>query len=377
MPLIRVGKLVKPPGVITTPLLDLVLIKNSTQLDGELVLEPGAENNLLRIANPSELLRAPVPATINYGFLHSTDTQKALFLTPSFARNQPTLFSKIPPLFADAFRLVNSKTVFPRIGDAITNFGEAIALSKDKNGADQFALNAVTNALELMKINQLQEQGYQLLKKAAEFELPNTSFDLINIGNSFRIYIDYNVTQGGGTQKGSLDFNVNSFTNTVADKWKSLMKDVSLVVDLGPIKKLMTIKGSWDAKKGSEAQFGGGGVVPKPQIVFSEQLEPVMEILDILAKLSGNDYSGAFAKGVKLAMSNKAGAWEYKFEASKEIPVLRFPPGPAYDAPQTPFKIEAGLKLGAYFNAALQIPTDTKQLLPSAEVTWVSMAGCR
>ena len=373
VPLIRVGKLIKPTGVITTPLFDLLTIQNTTELDGELVLEPGAENNLLRIANPTELLRAPVPATINYGFLHSTDTQKALFLTPSFARNQQTLFSKIPPLFADAFRMVNSKAVFPRIGDAITNYGEAIALIKDKDGLDQFTHNAVTNALELMKINQLQEQGYQLLKKAAEFDLPNTEFDLINIGNSFRIYIEYKAEKvKRGTKEenleGSLDFDVDSFANNVADKWKSRMKNVALVVDLGPIKKLMTIKGNWDAKKGSEAQFGGGGAdeVPQPQIELSPQLQPVMEILDILAKLSGEDYGGAFAKGVKLAMSNKAGAWEYKFEASKEIPVLRFPPGPLYNDPNAPFKLEAGLRLGAYFNAALQIPTDTKQLLPSA-----------
>jgi len=76
--------------------------------------------------------------------------------------------------------------------------------------------------------------------------------------------------------------------------------------------------------------------------------------------------AGAVGQGVKLAMSNKAGAWEYKFEASKEIPVLRFPPGPAYDSPQAPLKLEAGLKLSAYFNSALMITTDKKQLLPSA-----------
>jgi len=91
-----------------------------------------------------------------------------------------------------------------------------------------------------------------------------------------------------------------------------------------------------------------------------------MWILEILQDLSGENYGDAVRKGVRLAMSNKAGSWEYKFEAAKEIPVLRFPPGPLYDSPQTPFKLEAGLKLGAYFNAALQIETDKKQVLPSA-----------
>jgi hypothetical protein len=130
----------------------------------------------------------------------------------------------------------------------------------------------------------------------------------------------------------------------------------------------MTIKGNWDAKKGSEASFGGGGIgeVPRPQIEFAPELETVMDILEILQKLSGEDYAGAVGQGVKLAMSNKAGCWEYKFEASKEIPLLRFPPGILYNDPNMPLKLEAGLKLGAYFNSALQITTDTKQLLPSA-----------
>jgi hypothetical protein len=73
------------------------------------------------------------------------------------------------------------------------------------------------------------------------------------------------------------------------------------------------------------------------------------------------------AGGLKLAMSNKAGTWEYKFEASKEIPVLRFPvPDAVYNDPNTPFKLEAGLKLGAYFNAALKVTNSANELLPSA-----------
>ena len=66
-------------------------------------------------------------------------------------------------------------------------------------------------------------------------------------------------------------------------------------------------------------------------------------------------------------MSNKAGTWEYKFEASKEIPVLRFPvPDFVYNDPNTPFKLEAGLKIGAYFNAALMVTSNANELLPTA-----------
>jgi hypothetical protein len=108
--------------------------------------------------------------------------------------------------------------------------------------------------------------------------------------------------------------------------------------------------------------------VPSAQIEFAEALAPAMKILEILEKLQTGDYAGAFGSGVRLAMSNKAGTWEYKFEASKEIPVVRFPPIPSlYNSPQTPLKLEAGLRLGAYFNAALKVsPSSGGQLLPTA-----------
>ena len=371
VPLIRIGKLRKPKPMLIIPTMDLVTIKNMIQLDGELIPKPDPASQLLRIANPTEILRAPAADTINYGFLQSTDTQKALFLTPSFALNNKKLLSKTPPLFADAFRLVNSKAVFPNIKEeAGKKFGEAIALLKDMNGFDQFNTSVLDDAgakvLEVMNINQVGEQGYKFAKKVADFPLPD-HWDLINISNSFRIYIEYKASDAAGGA-GKLNFDVDSFAANVADKWKSRMANVSLVVNLGPIDRLMTIKGNWDAKKGEEASFGGGGAgeVPRPQIEFSKELDPIIHILEILQSLSGEDYAGAVGKGVKLAMSNKAGAWEYKFEASKEIPLLRFPPGILYNDPNQPLKLEAGLKLSAYFNSALMIETDKKQLLPSA-----------
>jgi hypothetical protein len=373
VPLIRIGKLVKPKPLVITKTMDLLTLKNVIKLDGDLVVEtPPPGGQLLRIANPTEILRPPAADTINYGFLHSTDTQKALFLTPSFGLGIKKLLSKTPPLFADAFRLVNSKAVFPNIKEVGSKkYGEAIALVKDMAGFDQFTTSALadggTKALELMDINKLAEQGYKFAKKVADFPLPD-HWDLINVSNAFRIYIEYKASDESGG-KGKLNFDVDSFAVDVADKWKSRMANVALVVDLGPIDRLMTIKGNWDAKKGSEASFGGGsgvGEVPSPQIKFSDKLQPIMDILEILQSLSGGNYADAVGKGVKLAMSNKAGAWEYKFEASKEIPVLRFPPGLLYNDPNQPLKLEAGLKLSAYFNSALMVTNDAKQLLPSA-----------
>lgn len=349
LPVIREGKLIKD---------------NSGQK-----LDTPINSVLLRIANPTELKRTPAADTLNYGFLQSTDTQKALFLTPSFEVGKKKLYSKTPPLFVDAFRIVNSKAVFPNIGNAGNDLGDAISLipngdeflkgSLQDLGEDVWELMDITGAAENAK-----EQGYNLLKEVATFELPNQEFELIDVGDgNFRIYIEYEQKdENGNTQtKADLDFSINSLANDVVDTWKSRMGNIGLVVDLAGIDRLMTIRGSWDSKKGSEAAY------PQPELVFSKELQPVIDILEILQQLQGGDYAGAVGNGLKLAMSNKAGTWEYKFEASKEIPVLRFPvPDAVYNDPNTPLKLEAGLTVGAYFNAALKVTNDANELLPSA-----------
>ena len=374
VPLIRIG-----------PLTYNVVQVNPTTQQVNLV-EPDVTNQLLRIANPVELLRNPTNDTLNFGYLHSTDTQKALFLTPAYKlmagappSEIPKLLSKTQPLFVDAFRIVNSKAIFPNVGDAESNIGDAISLFS--NGTE-FLQNALTdggkNVLELMQINKTVsgavQEGYKLLKQVPSFDLPSSaSWTLIEVGGAFKIYIEYKASNvGGGTNtlNGKLNFDVDSFANGIADRWKSIMNDVALVVDLGPIQRLMTIKGNWNAQNGSETQYGGDSSdpsFPTPEIEFAPELKPVIEILQILQDLQTSNYKDAFQQGLKLAMSNKDDSWEYKLQASKEIPVVRFPtPDALYNDPNAPFKLEAGLKLGAYFNAALKITTDPSQLLPSA-----------
>ena len=350
IPVIRQGKVVK---------------------DGNTVkIDTPAGNVLTRIAEPVELLRQPVSNTINYGFLQSTDTQKALFLTPSFKKGTKKLLSKTPPLFVDAFRIVNSKGIFPNIGEAedLTpdTLGEAILMKK--NGSFPFDTSNLQDlgkdVFELMDIqdtiNNVKQQGLQLLHNPEEsFDLP-TEFELIDLGDgNFRIYIEYAKKDKDGNveEPGSLDFDINS----VAESWKSKMNNIGLVIDLAGIKRLMTIRGNWDSENGKEATY------PKPDLKFAPELQPLVDLLEILQSLQEGNYGEAVQNGLKLAMSNKAGTWEYKFEASKEIPVLRFPvPDAVYNDPNTPFKLEAGLTIGAYFNAALKVTTDANELLPSA-----------
>ncbi len=346
-PLIRVGKVVRDAS-------------------DNLTLDPVPANQLLRIANPTELLRAPASDTLNYGFLLTTETQKSLFLTPSFQQGVATLMSKTPPLFADAFRLVSSKAIFPNIGNAVTNFGDVISLLKNGSEFTPGALSdAGTTVLKLMKINDGAKEGYKLLKNVAGgFDLPSSELELINLSGALRIYLEYKAHAPA-----KLDFDVDSFAGAAADQWKSKMSNVSIVIDLGPIKRLMTIKGNWDSQKGAAAQYGGNPadpLLPSPQIEFAPELQPAIEILQLLQDLQTENYKDAFQHGLKLAMSNKAGSWEYKFEASKEIPVLKFPLPPFDNDPNAPLKLEAGLKIGAYFNSALSISSDPKDLLPTA-----------
>ena len=364
VPLIRVGKWIKDkvidPNVVT--------------------------GSLLRVANPKDILRNVVADTINFGYLQNTTTQKALFLTPSYGLNNSTLLSKTPPVFADAYRMMTGKGIFPNIGDAVTNFGKAMPML-NAGGVQAFTENALKDGgkkvLELLNIDaqkageEVIQQGLSLLKKGAggavekalQFDVPDFDIPLVDM-DALKVYVEYKTGKKNNpaTAKSKLDFDINSAT---AESWKSRMNDLAMVVDLGPMKRLMTIKGNFNSKKGTETGYegdlGGGGGIPTPEVEFSDELKPVIAILEMLAALSTGDYASALNKGLKVAMSNAGEVWEYKFEATKEIGLIRFPPtAELYNSPQTPLKLEASLSLGVYFDAALKVTTDPKQLLPTA-----------
>ena len=375
------GEVTPLPDTLPIPLIRIgKWVKNK-------VIDPNAvANNLLRIANPADILRNVSANTINFGYLQNTTTQKALFLTPSYGLNIPTLLSKTPPIFADAYRMMTGNGIFPNIGDAITNFGKAMPML-NAGGVQAFTENALQDGgkkvLELLTIDakkageEVIQQGLSLLKKGAggidkalQFDVPDFDVPLVDM-DVLKVYVEYKTSKKNNpaTAKSKLDFDIN-FAET-AESWKSRMNDLAMVVDLGPMKRLMTIKGNFNSKKGVETGYegdiGGGGGIPTPEVEFSDELKPVIAILEMLAALSTGDYADALNKGLKVAMSNAGEVWEYKFEATKEIGLIRFPPtAELYNSPQTPLKLEASLSLGVYFDAALKVTTDPKQLLPTA-----------
>jgi hypothetical protein len=134
-----------------------------------------------------------------------------------------------------------------------------------------------------------------------------------------------------------------------------------MVVDLGSLARIMTIRGRFDAENGSEPGFR------EPVLEFSDVLEPVIEILQVLSALSTGDYADALKKGLDVAMTNSADSWNYAFHARQEIPIVKFPPEPEYSTSAVdPLKLQAQMSIGVYFNEALQIPSAPGQLVPSA-----------
>ena len=361
------GEVSPLPANITVPLIrigDLQL-----QAGGLLQLVPAPETQLLRIADPIDLQKLPDMHTINYGYLQNTGTQKTLFLTPAYQQNTAQLLSKTPPLFADAYHIINSKGIFPNIGDAITSYKDAHPLELTNfiqapgtiadGGKAVYQLMQVGNNIKDAAGN-IQDQAYKLLKQSPNFELPDKPLSLLD-EDFLKVYIEYKNASGN-----KLGFDIDSLANNTADKWNSRLNNIAMVIDLGSFKRLMTIKGDFNAKKGSESNYGGtedGGLPAK--IEFSSALETVIAILQILQDLSGGDYKDAMKKGLQIAMSNNAGTWEYKFEAVKEIPLVRFPFGLLYNDPEQPLKLEASLRVGVYFNSALMVTTDAKKLLPT------------
>ncbi len=400
------GEVTPLPTYVPVP-----LIREGTWKPGNPLPAAIETGKLLRMAHPKEILRNPVTATMNFGLLQTTATQKALFLTPSFEFNKSKLLSKTPPAFADAYRLMDSSSIFPNIGDGYSNLGKAVALVNgvDANGnpIEAFKTGALMdgdrNVFELMGIlakkdggevveaiqgtaGEVVDRGFKLLtgeandalNKAIAFDIPSFEPLYLVKMDALKIYIEYKAKETKESNPpyvdSKLNFDVDSFANDLKDTWKSRVNNVGMVVDLGSFERLMIIKGNFDAQKGKESGYEGGtdtpsklDGIPTPEIEFSEELQPVIDLLQMLASMSTGNYAEVLKKGLQVAMSNAGEIWEYKFEAVKEIPLVRFPPlKEAYEAPQCPLRLEASLALGVYFNAALKVTTDPTQLLPTA-----------
>jgi hypothetical protein len=289
------------------------------------LIKPNGSTNF-KIANPADVV-VSTASKVNFGVLQSTGTQKLLFNIPQFSPGQAKLKSD-ETYFADAYKLLNAKSVFPNIANALQ----------------------LTNAEKEVAI--LGEGLMQMPNRDINFPSSLPDHDFINEPNVIRVYAQYKNTAGTA---GKLTLGIDS-TAALADRWKAALSGIRVIVDLGPFKELMWVDGNFNASSGLDPKYD------VPNLQFGPILDPVVQILKILAALTGDD----FDNGMDVGMSNSPDNWEYKFHCSQDIPVIRFPsPEELTLDPTPPLKLEAGLKVGFYFNEVLSLPTDLKQLVPA------------
>jgi hypothetical protein len=293
----------------------------------------------VNVADAAELFKALEVRAKQYGFLQSTGENKILFRNPLFELNTDTLKGSIPDL-ADAYHLMNSKGIFPKLEDLpkITEMAAAYEMK-------------------------IKEAGYKLLNKIdplkkLEQAIPEGPFYIVKT-NDVKVYIEYKSKHENGTDKPA-KLNLDIDVENTAQQWLNKMNDVSMFVDLGSLVKVLIIRGKFDTKKGQAPTF------VEPILEFGPQLKPVYDILVLLSQLSLEpDYKELLKKGLKVAMSNSPDNWEYKFQADKELPLVKFPPK-NLDTAAAPLRLEASLKAGVYFNVAIPLPPTNGIQAPSA-----------
>ena len=290
----------------------------------------------LNIADAAELFKPLESRAKQFGFLQSTGENKVLFRNPLFEKNINLLKGSVPDL-ADAYRLMNSKGIFPKVENLpkLKEIGDA---------ANKFGVNIIDEGYKLLN-NTVADAEKKLVQ-----ELPEGPWYIVKT-NDVKVYIEYKPTKPDPAEnppggKAQLDFDIDS----KAGEWVNKMNDITMVVDLVSFKRLVLIRGKFDTKKGQAPSF------IKPELEFGPDLKPVVDILVLLSMIATDaSYTDILKKGLKIAMSNSPNNWEYKFQADKEIPVLRFPP-PLLDTAAAPLRLEAGLKVGVYFNVAIPLP---------------------
>lgn len=293
-----------------------------------------------KVAFADALLNGEGSFAKRFGFVQNTGTQKLLLTDPRYNSDQITSVLSDAPLLADSFRLLNSKGPFPNLGNAlkIEDIVESVT-------------DIVTDGLK---------------KEITNFKLPDDlTFDIIGKANDpFRMYIQYKSENKDGEKSNTLiDYVTNS---KVEEKWKNEMGNMSIVVDLASFKSLMTISGDFKAGVKVSPNFGSNAE-NAPQLKLAEPLEKIYQILEFLDNLDPTQPVEAVKKGLKIAMSNNADSWDYKFKADKEIPFVKFPFDPInYNSPTTPLKLDASFKIGCYFNQPIKIPNTIDEVMPSA-----------
>jgi len=282
-----------------------------------------------------------VPA-LQYSLLQTTGTQKLLFRRPSFAAGIQQIATEVPDL-ADAFRLLKGKTIFPNLADTLSLPAAVKGLNITGNGNGlkfDDALFAGADNLNDFTPSQLKGPG----PGAQVFKLIDES--------GFQVFITY---QSKDEQASKFQVDLSSdAVDGARKKWQTVNKDVAIVVNLGSIKPLLTLRGQFRSEAGSDPVF------EKPECELGNELQAVKDILQVLGTLALK--GDVVADSLKVIMGNSPDSWNYKMSIEQRIPVIQFPDTAKITlTTPPPLIIEASLLLGVFFN--LSLSPDPKNLI--------------
>lgn len=316
-------------------------------------------NSSHSLGDPAEIDKyafgAAAPPVLQYSFLQTTGTQKLLFRQPSFFTGIQKISTMVPDL-ADAFRLLNCNTIFP-------NLSKTLSLPKNVT-----ALNIVGEGNGL-KFDESLFNGLENLNKFTPHQLINDpaaqTYKLID-EKDFQVFISYSSKEKSPPddppQKKlpsvfQVDLSSDAIDDAIGDqrkKWQTVNKDVAIVVNLGSLKPLLTLRGQFRSEAGKDPVF------ENPECVLGDELQAVKDILGVLALLVGK--GDVIADSLKVVMGNSPDAWNYKMSIEQRIPVIQFPSTSEITlTTPPPLIIEASLLLGVFFN--LSLSPDPKNLI--------------
>ncbi|MBC7745707.1 MAG: hypothetical protein H7096_11445 [Flavobacterium sp.] len=314
------------------------------------------------LGDPAEIDKytpgAAVPA-IQYSLLQTTGTQKLLFRRPSFTANTQQINTEVPDL-ADAFRLLNCNGIFPNLSKTLSLPDNVKALNITGDGSGlrfdetlfQGPIN-LNNFTPPQLINDPDAQTYKLIDET-----------------DFQVFISYSSKEKSPPdlppqEKLPSVFQVDLSSDAIAEaaegerkKWQTVNKDVAIIVNLGSLKPLLTLRGQFRSEAGKDPVF------ENPECELGDELQAVKDILQVLALLTGK--GDLVADSLKVVMANNPDSWNYKMSIEQRIPVIQFPSVEQITlTTPPPLIIEASFLLGVFFN--LSLSPDPKNLIkPSA-----------
>ena len=236
-----------------------------------------------RFAHPIDIKSASTPRS-DYGILHSTGSQKVLFLRPTIQRSDKNIRSTHSPYFADSYAMLRTKGIFPPLNST-------------------FPLGAGGTALAIKGEGKLQ------LTSGGHYKIPaGYTRDLLNNGSS-RIYVDYSdVADSGNTS--DVDY---SFDSLAPVAWQASVKRESIVVDMMGMKKLICMTTAFNAAADKRAQLDD------PKMKFGSILQPIVDVISFLGNFD-------MAQALLVNMGNSTtNSWHYKFKASITGFKVKFP----------------------------------------------------